>query len=69
MPIERETIVERPVERETIVTDRGSNGTGLIVGIAAAVILVLLAFWMLGGLAGGGGGQVNVDLPEVSVSP
>jgi len=65
MSIERETIIERPVHRETVVTNSGSSGGGTIFAILAAVVLVLLALWLFGSVTGGG----SVDLPTVSVTP
>lgn len=59
-----------PVERETIITDRGSSGggSGLVIAIVAIVLILLL----VGGITifnGGfsvGGGTVNV--PQVTVT-
>lgn len=70
MPVERETIVERPVERETVVTGDSGNPLGPIIGIVAAVLIVVLLFWFFGGMfsSGGDGGAVNVDLPNVTVT-
>lgn len=70
MAIEREVIVERPVERETVVETGGGGGSGLIAGIVAAILVALLAFWVFGGaLTGGDGGSVTVDVPKVTVNP
>lgn len=68
MPVEKETIIERPVEHETIVAD-GGGGLGPIAGIIAAVVVVLLAIWLFSGGLGNGGKEVSVDLPKVTVSP
>lgn len=65
MPIERETIVERPAT-ETVVTS--NSGFGLIGGIIAAVVAVLLIIWLLNGGISSNGEAVNVDLPEVTVT-
>jgi hypothetical protein len=69
MPIEKETIVERPVQHETVVADSG-GGLGPIAGIIAAVVVVLFAIWLFsGGLGNNGDKSVSVDLPKVTVSP
>ncbi|MBD8066806.1 hypothetical protein IC608_15130 [Devosia sp. PTR5] len=70
MPIERETIIERPA-RETVVVDGGGGGNpfGIIGGIIAAVVAVLLIIWLVNGGISSNGDAVNVDLPSVSVSP
>jgi hypothetical protein len=66
MPIERETIIERPAT-ETVVTD-GGGSFGIIGGIIAAVFAVLLIVWLLNGGLSTNGQAVNVDLPEVTVT-
>ncbi|KKB80831.1 hypothetical protein VW35_01075 [Devosia soli] len=66
MPIERETIIERPAS-ETIVTGGGSP-FGIIAGIIAAVVAVLLIVWLVNGGISTSGDSVNVDLPNVTVS-
>jgi hypothetical protein len=66
MPIERETIIERPAT-ETVVTT-GGGGFGVIGGILAAVVAVLLIVWLLNGGLSTNGEAVNVDLPEVTVT-
>ena len=65
MPIERETIVERP-GTETVVT--GGGPTGIIVGVVVAVLAVLALLWLVNGGISSSGGSVNVDLPEVTVT-
>jgi hypothetical protein len=68
MAIEREVIVERPVERETIVTDSGGGGAGIIGGIIGVALVALLLFWFFGGaFTGDAGNSVTVDLPNVTV--
>jgi len=66
MPIERETIIERPAN-ETIVTGGGSP-FGIIGGIIAAVVAVILIVWLVNGGISSNGESVNVDLPNVTVS-
>ncbi|SFV38772.1 hypothetical protein SAMN05216456_3608 [Devosia crocina] len=67
MPIERETIIERPSTTETVVTsDRGS--TGVIVGVIVAVLAVIAVLWLVNGGISSNGGSVNVDLPSVTVT-
>ncbi|RUT31095.1 hypothetical protein EMQ25_09470 [Arsenicitalea aurantiaca] len=66
MAIERETVVERPVERETVVT--GGSPFGAIGAIIAVILLVVLALWLFGGVFNGGE-SVSVDLPTVTVDP
>ena len=67
MPIERETIVERPAS-ETVVVGRGGNPFGIIGLIIAAVIAVLLILWLVNGGISSSGDAVNVDLPNVTVT-
>ena len=66
MPYERDTIVEQPVHRETVVT--GGSPAGLIGGIVAAVVGVLLILWLVNGGISSTGDTVSVDLPEVTVT-
>jgi len=66
VPIERETIVERPASSETVVV--GGNSAGVIGGIIAALLVVGLLIWLFAGGISTDGGAVNVDLPEVTVS-
>jgi hypothetical protein len=68
MPVERETIIERPVRDETVVVSGGSP-FGIIGGVIAVLVVLLVVFWLMNGGMSGGGGSVNVDLPEVSVTP
>lgn len=67
MPIERETIIERPSSSETVVVDGGSP-FGVIGGIIAAVFAVILIIWLVNGGISTNGDTVNVDLPNVTVS-
>jgi type IV secretory pathway TrbD component len=70
MPVERETIVERPVERQTVVTS-GGNPFGVVAGVIAIVLLIALLLWFFGGFGLGGGdgaNSVSVDLPNVTVT-
>lgn len=67
MPIERETIIERPASSETIVVDGGSP-FGIIGGIVAAVVAVILIVWLVNGGISTNGNSVNVDLPNVTVT-
>jgi hypothetical protein len=66
MPIERETIIERPATETVVAT--GGGGFGVIGGILAAVVAVLLIVWLLNGGLSTNGEAVNVDLPEVTVT-
>ncbi|MHA6297421.1 hypothetical protein [Devosia sp. CAU 1758] len=66
MSYERETIVEKPVHRETVVT--GGSPAGLIGGIIAAIVAVLLILWLVNGGMSTTGDTVSVDLPEVTVT-
>lgn len=58
-----------PIERETIVTDRGGGaGSGVVIGILAVVIVLLLIGGITifnGGFSFGGG---SVDVPTVTVT-
>ncbi len=67
MPIERETIIERPSSTETVVVDSGSP-FGVIGGIIAAVSAVILIVWLVNGGISTNGDTVNVDLPNVTVT-
>ncbi|MET0439270.1 MAG: hypothetical protein ABW043_17425 [Devosia sp.] len=67
MPIERETIIERPSSTETVVVDSGSP-FGVIGGIIAAVFAVILIVWLVNGGISTNGDTVNVDLPNVTVT-
>ncbi len=68
MPIERETIIERSAPSETVVVRNGSPFR--IVGIIVAlVIAALLILWLANGGISSSGDAVNVDLPNVSVTP
>ena len=67
MPIECETIIERPSSTETVVVDSGSP-FGLIGGIIAAVFAVILIVWLVNGGISTNGDTVNVDLPNVTVT-
>jgi len=67
MPIERETVVERPARTDTVVVGGGSP-FGIIGGIIAAILAVFLIIWLMNGGISGNGGSVNVDLPEVTVT-
>lgn len=69
MPIERETIVERPARSETVVVGEGNSPAGLIGGIIAALLIVGLLIWLFNGGISTNGDAVNVDLPQVTVSP
>ena len=67
MPIERETIVERPAATETVVVSRPSP-FGIIGIIVAAVIVALLVLWLATGGITSNGESINVDLPNVTVT-
>lgn len=67
MPIERETIIERPARNETVVVGNDSP-MGLIGGIIAALIAVGVIIWLFNGGISSNGDAVNVDLPSVTVS-
>lgn len=73
MAIEREVITETttPVERTTLVS--GPSPFGIIGGILVALVLLLLVLWFFGVFSGGpvtvGGGNVNVPVPQVTVTP
>ena len=68
MPIERETIIERPARNETVVVEGGGSPFGIIGGIVAALVVVALIFWAVSGGISGSGDAVTVDLPEVTVT-
>ena len=67
MPIERETIIERS-PRKTVVVESGSPFR--IVGIILAVVIAaLLLLWLVNGGISSDGDAINVDLPNVTVTP
>lgn len=67
MPIERETVIERPAATETVV--RSSPSPFSIIGIIIAVVLaVLLVMWLVSGGITSNGDAINVDLPNVTVT-
>ena len=68
MPIERETIVERPAASDTVIVENGRSPFGIIGAIIAAVVAVLLILWLMNGGVSSNGSSVNVDLPEVTVT-
>ena len=67
MPIDRETIVERPAATETVVVSRPSP-FGIIGIIIAVVLAVLLVMWLVSGGITSNGDAINVDLPNVTVT-
>ena len=67
MPIERETIIERPVTSETTVV-RGGSPFGIIGVVIALIVAALLIIWVLNGGITSNGDAVNVDLPAVTVT-
>ena len=67
MPIERETIIERPAATETVVTSSPSP-FGIIGFIIAGVLVVLLVLWLATGGITSNGEAINVDLPNVTVT-
>ena len=67
MPIERETIVER-APSETVVVGSGISPLGIVGGLIALVIAVMLILWLANGGISSNGDDVNVDLPNVTVT-
>jgi len=67
MPIERETIIERPTTSETTVVNSGSP-FGIIGMVIAVIVAVLLIMWVVNGGITSTGDAVNVDLPAVTVT-
>lgn len=68
MPIERETMIERPAVTETVVA-RPSSSPFAIIGIIIAVVLaVLLVMWLASGGITSNGESISVDLPNVTVT-
>lgn len=61
MPIERETVVERPVAS-------GPSPFSIIGVIIAVVLAVLLVMWLVSGGITSNGEAINVDLPNVTVT-
>ena len=67
MPIERETIIERPAATETTVV-AGPSPFGIIGIIVAVVLAALLVLWLVSGGITSNGEAINVDLPNVTVT-
>lgn len=67
MPIERETIIERPAASETTVVSGGSP-FGIIGVVIAVIVAALLIMWVFNGGITSNGDAVNVDLPAVTVT-
>jgi hypothetical protein len=53
-----------PLDRETVIVDRGAGG--IIISVIVAVALVVIAYLVFFN-NNGGGGTVDVDVPAVSV--
>ena len=68
MPIERETIIERPATSETTVVTGGSP-FGIIGVVIALIVTALIILWVVNGGITSSGDAINVDLPAVNVSP
>ena len=67
MPIERETIIERPAaSSETIVTS--GSPMGVVAAVIVAVLAVIAILWLVNGGISTNGDSVNVDLPNVTVT-
>ena len=67
MPIERETIVERPVRTENVIVERRSP-FGIIGAVIAALIVIAVIVWAVNGGITGNTDSINVDVPEVTVT-
>lgn len=67
MVVERETIVERPVERETVV-ETGGGGAALLGGALVAILLAVLFFWIFSG-GHSGPGSVTIEAPKITTTP
>lgn len=62
-------------DRETVVVERDSSATGMILGVVAVVVLVVAVWWMTLGPGGGSGTtdgdsqpvpSVEINLPSVA---
>jgi hypothetical protein len=65
--VEKETVVERPVERETIVQGDGGSGAALLGGILIAIILAVVFFWIFAG-GTGGNSSVSIEVPKLDTT-
>ena len=55
-------------ERETVIVDRGSSSTGMIIGIVVVLALLVVGYLVFfNNGAAPAGGTVDVDVPAVSV--
>ena len=58
-----------PLDRETVVVDRGGPGAGgIIIGLVVAIALIAIAYLVFFNNNGGGGGTVDVDGVTASVA-
>lgn len=62
-----------PIERETIVTNGGSTGNGLLIGLAIAILVVVVIGFVAvqsGGFSfGGTETTIKLDVPKVTIAP
>ena len=58
-----------PVDRETVIVDRGSRSSAgsIIIGLVVAFALLAIAYLVFFNNDGGSSGTVDVDVPAVSV--
>ena len=68
MLVEKDVIVERPVERETIVETGGGGGAALIAGVLVALLLAVLFFWIFNG-GHGAPSSVTIEAPKITTTP
>jgi type IV secretory pathway TrbD component len=64
MALERESIVDRPVEREAVVMT-GADPFAIVAGIIVTILLVSLLLWSMDNV---GEDPVSLDLPQVTIS-
>lgn len=62
-----------PIERETIVTNGGSTGNGLLIGLALAILAIVVVGFVAvqtGGFSfGGTESTIKLDVPKVTIAP
>ena len=64
MVVERERIIERPVEKETVVeADGGGGATALLAGVLIAALLGILFFWIF---TGNRTPTIDIEVPTTS---
>lgn len=54
-------------EHETVIVDRGSSSTGILIAVIVALGLIIGGYMIFVNNNGGGGDAVHLDVPGLSV--